>query len=102
LLALWIVDDHVNIRERVSHLVGNSLTSCLAALPRAYWGMVLAHCGIAIFIVGVTMVKGFEVEQDRRMNVGETSTIGGYTFRFDGVREIKGPNYMAARGVSRE
>ena len=63
----------VNIRERVSHLVGNSLTSCLAALPRAYWGMVLAHCGIAIFIVGVTMVKGFEVEQDLRMNVGETA-----------------------------
>ena len=45
------------------------------------------------------MVKGFEVEQDLRMNVGETSTIGGYTFRFDGVREIKGPNYMAARGM---
>ena len=106
LLALWIVTTAVvNIRERVSHLVGNSLMSCLTALPRAYWGMVLAHCGIAIFIVGVTMVKGFEVEQDLRMNVGETSIIGGYTFRFDGVREIKGPNYMAARGmfhVSRE
>ncbi|MBU6482016.1 MAG: heme lyase CcmF/NrfE family subunit [Nitrospirae bacterium] len=100
LLALWIVTTTVvNIRERVSHLVDNSLTSYLAALPRAYWGMVLAHCGIAIFIVGVTMVKGFEVEQDLRMNVGETSTIGGYTFRFDGVREIKGPNYMAARGM---
>jgi cytochrome c-type biogenesis protein CcmF len=47
----------------------------------------------------VTFVKGYEVEQDLRMNVGETSTIGGYTFRFDGVREIKGPNYIAARGM---
>jgi len=99
LLALWIVTTTiVNIRERVSHLIGNSLVSCLAALPRAYWGMVLAHCGIAIFIVGVTMVKGFEVEQDLRMNVGETTTIGGYTFQFDGVQEVKGPNYSAAQG----
>jgi len=100
LLSLWIVTTTmVNIRERVSHLADNSLTGSLAALPRAYWGMVLAHCGIAIFIVGVTMVKGFEVEQDLRMNVGETATIGGYTFRFDGAREFKGPNYLAARGT---
>jgi cytochrome c-type biogenesis protein CcmF len=100
LLALWIVTTTiVNIRERVSHLVGNSLVSCLAALPRAYWGMVLAHCGVAVFLVGVTMVKGFEVEQDLRMNVGETTTIGGYTFRFDGAQDVKGPNYLAARGT---
>jgi cytochrome c-type biogenesis protein CcmF len=100
LLSLWIVTTTmVNIREKISHLVGNSLMSSLAALPRAYWGMVLAHCGIAIFIVGVTMVKGFEVEQDVRMNVGQTATIGGYTFRFDGAEEVKGPNYLAARGA---
>ena len=71
----------------------------LAALPRAYWGMVLAHCGVALFIVGVTMVKGFEVEQDVRMNVGETATLGGYTFRFDGTQQVNGPNYVAARGT---
>ncbi|MGH7148266.1 MAG: heme lyase CcmF/NrfE family subunit, partial [Nitrospiraceae bacterium] len=100
LLAIWIVTTTVvNIRERVSHLVGNSLVSCLATLPRAYWGMVLAHCGLALFIVGVTMVKGFEVEQDLRMSVGETATLGGYTFRFDGTQQYKGPNYIAARGT---
>ncbi|MDP3599376.1 MAG: heme lyase CcmF/NrfE family subunit, partial [Nitrospirota bacterium] len=100
LLASWIVTTAaVNVWERVSRLVGTGVMSGLATLPRAYWGMVVAHCGIAVFIVGVTMVKGFEVEQDLRMNVGETSTIGGYTFRFDGVQNIKGPNYTAARGM---
>ena len=100
LLASWIVTTAaVNVWERVSRLVGISVMSALATLPRAYWGMVVAHCGIAVFIVGVTMVKGFEVEQDLRMNIGETSTIGGYTFRFDGVQNIKGPNYTAARGM---
>ena len=102
LLALWIVTTTaIHLRERLAHDDGSSLWDRLAAVPRSYWGMLLAHCGIALFIVGVTMVKGFEVEKDVRMNVGETATIGGYTFRFDGSQELKGPNYMAARGTFR-
>ena len=102
LLALWIVTTTaIHLRERLAHDDGSSLWGRLAAVPRSYWGMLLAHCGIALFIVGVTMVKGFEVEKDVRMNVGETATIGGYTFRFDGTQELKGPNYMAARGTFR-
>jgi cytochrome c-type biogenesis protein CcmF len=100
MLAIWIVTTSVvGLRERLAHVDGSSLMGRLAAVPRSYWGMLLAHCGVAVFIVGVTMVKGFEVEQDLRMNVGETSTVGGYTFRFDGVREVKGPNYIAAQGT---
>ena len=102
LLALWIVITAViNVRERLTHLEGTSLFRRLASVPRSYWGMLLAHCGIAVFIVGVTMVKGFEVEQDLRMNVGDRATIGGYTFQFDGAQELKGPNYIAARGTFR-
>jgi cytochrome c-type biogenesis protein CcmF len=99
LLAIWIVTTAVvNLRERLIHVVGDGLMGRLASLPRSYWGMTLAHCGVAVFIVGVTLVKGYEMEKDLRMNVGETATIGGYRFRFDGVQELKGPNYMAARG----
>jgi cytochrome c-type biogenesis protein CcmF len=102
LLAIWIVTTAaVDLRERLAHSDGSSLLGRLAAMPRSYWGMVLAHCGVALFIVGVTMVKGFEVEQDLRMNVGQTATIGGYTFRFDGTEQYKGPNYIAARGTFR-
>ena len=102
LLAIWIVATAaVDLRERLAHADGSSLLGRLAAMPRSYWGMVLAHCGVALFIVGVTMVKGFEVEQDLRMNVGQTATIGGYTFQFDGTQQYKGPNYIAARGTFR-
>ena len=100
LLAFWIlVTIVVDLRERLVLAEGGSIGGRVAALPRAYWGMVLAHCGVALFIVGVTMVKGFEVEQDVRMNVGETATLGGYTFRFDGTQQVNGPNYVAARGT---
>jgi cytochrome c-type biogenesis protein CcmF len=102
LLALWIVTTAVvNIRERLTHLEGAGLVNRLASIPRSYWGMILAHCGIAVFIVGVTMVKGFETEQDVRMNVGDHATIGGYTFQFDGAKDLVGPNYIAARGTFR-
>jgi cytochrome c-type biogenesis protein CcmF len=90
LLALWIVTTAViNVHERLTHAPGTSFSSRLTSFPRSYWGMLLAHCGVAVFIIGVTFVKGFEVEQDLRMNVGETSTIGGYTFRFDGWRHAE-------------
>lgn len=61
--------------------------------------MIVAHLGIAVFIVGVTMVKGYETERDVRMNVGDKVTVGAFTLRFDGITEAKGPNYRAARGA---
>ncbi len=102
LLAFWIVTaTFVGIRERVRN-VRSGLWSQLARQPRSYWGMVLAHLGIAVFIVGVTMVKGYETERDVKMNVGDTVSVGGYTFRFDGVTRQRGPNYRgAARRVRR-
>ena len=104
-LALWIVTTTcVNLKERLGRLNG-SLRARLATQTRSYYGMLLAHCGVAVFIVGVTLVKGYEVERDVRMAVGDSVAIGSYAFRFDGVRSVTGPNYRAARGdvaVSRE
>jgi cytochrome c-type biogenesis protein CcmF len=97
LLALWIVASTVvHVRERVRNLRGG-LGARLASQPRGYWGMLVAHLGIAVFIVGVTLVKGYETERDVRMAVGDTVKVGRYTFRFDGVRDVAGPNYSASR-----
>ena len=71
----------------------------LAQLPRGYYGMLLAHLGVAVFIVGVTLVRGYEAETDVRMDVGDTAHLHGYTFRFAGDRQVKGPNYSADRGT---
>ena len=51
-----------------------------------------------MFIIGVTMVKGYETERDVRMDVGDTVEAGGYEFRFDGVSDQPGPNYVASQG----
>ena len=61
--------------------------------------MWFAHAGVGVFIVGVTLVKGYQVERDVPMRAGETVEVGGYQFRFEGVREVEGPNYRATRAM---
>ena len=91
LLAFWILAGSlatliVRIRS------GTKFTSAFA-------GMLLAHAGIGVFVIGVTLVKSYESERDLRMAPGETTTLGGYSFRFEGVKEVAGPNYAAVRGA---
>jgi cytochrome c-type biogenesis protein CcmF len=69
------------------------------AIPISYWGMHLAHIGIAVCVVGITMVKGYETEKDVRMTIGDTVEVAGYTFKLTGISEVAGPNYNADRGV---
>jgi cytochrome c-type biogenesis protein CcmF len=64
---------------------------------RAYWGMVLAHIGVAVFVVGVTLVKGYESDKDLKMRAGDTVELAGYSFRLESVSPVRGPNYTAAQ-----
>ena len=66
--------------------------------PRAFWGMHLAHMGIAVTVIGIVMVSHYESERDVRMAPGDTVESGGYQIRFLGVEGVAGPNYNAARG----
>jgi cytochrome c-type biogenesis protein CcmF len=62
---------------------------------RSHYGMALAHIGVAVFVVGVTLVKGYESDTDVKIRAGETVQLAGYVFRFDGVSRLAGPNYDA-------
>ncbi len=44
--------------------------------------MLLAHLGVGVFIVGVTLVKGYEIERDVRLDVGQRVAVGGVRLRF--------------------
>lgn len=65
----------------------------------SWWGMQLAHFGLAVFVVGVTMVSNYQEERDVRMEPGDTVSVGGYQFKFLGVRAAEGPNYLASVGT---
>jgi cytochrome c-type biogenesis protein CcmF len=92
-LAVWIVATGlISLKKRPSG-------------SRSYLGMVVAHIGVAVFVVGVTLVKGYEQEKDVKMRAGDTVELNGYVFRLDEVSDVRGPNYVAARAsmsVTRE
>lgn len=73
-------------------------TTSLKSTPLSFWGMHVAHIGIAVCVTGITMVKGYETEKDVRMVVGDTVSVGGYSFRLTGIRSAPGPNYNADIG----
>ena len=99
LLATWIIASCVTaLVIRFQATPGMSFIERIAANRSSYYGMHLAHVGIAVFVIGVTMVKGFEIERDVRMAPGQTVSEGGYEFKFIKMGEAPGPNYSAIEG----
>ena len=93
LLAAWIASTAVlNVVSRIAAHPAVGWGERFASQPGSYYGMLMAHLGVAVFTLGVTVVSGFQSESDVRMAAGESTSVGGYTFTLHGVREIKGPN----------
>jgi len=64
-------------------------------LSRAVLGMTVAHLGLALAVLALTTVQSFTSEQDVALAPGASAQVGGYDFRFEGVKPVEGPNYQA-------
>jgi cytochrome c-type biogenesis protein CcmF len=99
LMAFWVMSSvFVSIKTRLNAIPTGTLRQKFKTFGPAFNGMLLAHFGLAIFIIGVTMVRGYESETDITMVEGETKQIRDYDFRFEGTLPITGPNYQALQG----
>ncbi|WP_299184038.1 heme lyase CcmF/NrfE family subunit [uncultured Neptuniibacter sp.] len=93
-LVFWIT--LVSLRDiwnKVAHRA--SIFSGLRSLSRSYYAMVLAHIGVAVTIVGMTLVSIYNEERDLRMAPGDKLSFKQYEFIFDGARKVEGPNYVS-------
>ena len=100
LLGVWVAGSALlNLWLKLREQPLSRWRSWMAQQPGSWYGMLLAHFGVAVFVIGVTVVNGFQVEKDLRMEPGESTEIAGMRVRFDGVHERRGPNYVAARGT---
>jgi len=99
-LAAWILLSHLtSLYERLRHKANpGAMLADFLGHSRSYYGMLLAHLGVAAFIVGLTMLASFEVERDLRMAPGDSVEVAGLRFEFEGTRATRGPNYSAERG----
>jgi len=68
------------------------------ALTPSLIGMSLAHFGLGLFVVSITVVESYTAERDVAMAIGDTATVGDYEYRFLGARGVEGPNYDGIRG----
>ncbi|MDR3157907.1 MAG: heme lyase CcmF/NrfE family subunit [Zoogloeaceae bacterium] len=99
-LAAWIflaATLHFVRQARATQGGGGLLASVLKQSLH-FWGMHLAHVGLAVFVAGVSIVGAYEAEKSVKMAPGDTVGIHAYRFRFLGVQSVEGPNYQALRG----
>ncbi len=93
-MSMWILlTVLIGFRERLKN------GARWSSLTRSFWGMQLAHLGMAVGVAGITVVANYQEERDVRMNIGDHTELAGYTFTFQGTTEHEGPNYRAARGT---
>jgi cytochrome c-type biogenesis protein CcmF len=100
-LAAWLfIGTLVDLARRIELSASSPGISLRRAvgLPRATWGMTLAHAGLAVAIAGMTASSVWKEERIQVMRVGDQVTIGGYSVTFAGADEKPGANYDALLG----
>ena len=74
-----------------------SLFKSITKIPRAMYGMSVAHIGIGLFVLGVVFTSSFSDQKEIAIKVGDSVELAGYSFLLDRVTSVQGPNYQAVR-----
>jgi cytochrome c-type biogenesis protein CcmF len=99
LLAAWVL--LAGVRDLLDKTRHKGLLKGMRSLTRSYWGMQIAHIGIAVVALGVVLSSQNSAERDLRLAPGDSVELGGYMFVFDGARHVQGPNFTSDRGTIR-
>ena len=100
LMAAWVAASTLaGAWQRLHDHPGPGWRARLGAQSGAWWGLQLAHLGVAVFVAGVTVVSSLSTESDVRMEPGQTVEAGGHRFTLRSVELVQGPNYTAGRAT---
>jgi cytochrome c-type biogenesis protein CcmF len=91
--SLWVLVERLNFSTGLDTALARA-----AGLPRAAWGMVVAHMGVAVAAMGVVAVSVWTAETVTLLKPGETASVAGYDVRLLSVKDEQGPNYSAKVG----
>ena len=69
------------------------------ALTRSYWGMVIAHIGVAVSVIGIALTSVYSLQEQVSMRVGDSYSLGPYRYQLEGFENYQGPNFVATRGT---
>ncbi|MFT4059994.1 MAG: heme lyase CcmF/NrfE family subunit [Legionella sp.] len=91
-LAIWVVLSTMNaVLKRIKER-GN-----LMQVGQAYWGMAIAHLGVAAAVMGVAVSTTYGVQDDVQMRPGKTVNLAGYAIQFVEQKLLEGPNYKGTQ-----
>lgn len=86
-LASWV------LLSTLSSVIKRIKERGLLHLGQAYWGMVVAHCGVAVTVIGIAVSTNYGIQDDVRMAPGNKVDLVGYTIEFLSQSVLNGPNY---------
>ncbi len=90
-LAVWIL---LSTLKLVS---GRIQQRGVAGLSQSFWGMVIAHCGVAATLIGISVSTGCGIQDDIKLAPGDTTTLAGYVIKFNNETDLQGPNFHGKR-----
>ena len=97
LLSFWVLNScYVLLRHRLRHT--QSFLHGLRRIPRGWYGMLVAHIGMVVTLIGIALSSIYSQEQDVHLLPGDSREMGAYRFEFVGVEKQPGPNYLADVG----
>ncbi len=96
LMSLWVAASALLVLY--DRFKNRPFLPTLRGTPAGFYGMILGHTGIAVFIVGITLTSLYNQEKDLRMAPGDVYEVAGYEFKFLGARDFEVDNYIATRG----
>ena len=84
ILAFWIISNNIILLIKKNRNYSK--------------GMLIAHLGIGLLILGITGSSNWQEEKITRLKVSKSTQINEYNIIFKEINEIKGPNYIAIEG----
>jgi cytochrome c-type biogenesis protein CcmF len=101
-VAVWLVAGSFAALAYRTRLGGAPLATTLRlvrTMPRAFYGLVIAHAGMGITVAGITGMTSWATEKIETLRPGQSLELSGYNLRFRSVGNVQGPNYDAERGT---
>ena len=99
-LGVWVIAGSVAIflrRVRAGTIPFTASLQLAATLPRSSYGVIVAHLGMGLLVLGITGSTAWKSENVIAMRAGETTTFAGYTIALHDVKEASGPDYDVQR-----
>ena len=84
LLSIWIIS--------------NNLVLIFKNIKKNINGMIIAHLGFGILILGITGSSVWQEEKIVKMNIGNEIKIKNYSIILKDIKEVKKENYLALQG----